>query len=113
MPRPRALFETGDPITADFPYARWLGDHKRIEEITKVWNKLVIDRTWEIEEWIPAIEKLLKRGLTIYAYFNNHYAGFGPASVRAFSEMWERTSGRTSMYAIRCNCPSARQAKLF
>jgi uncharacterized protein YecE (DUF72 family) len=50
MPRPRELFETGDPVTADFTYIRWLGDRKGIEEITKVWNTLVIDRTVEMGE---------------------------------------------------------------
>ena len=63
MPRPRELFETGDPVTADFTYIRWLGDRKAIEEITKVWNKLVIDRTAKMEEWMPAIQNLLKRRL--------------------------------------------------
>lgn len=94
MPRPRELFETGDPVTADFTYIRWLGDRKAIEEITPVWHKLVIDRTAEMGEWMPAIQKLLPRRLTIYAYFNNHYAGFGPASARAFSEMLDRAIGK-------------------
>jgi hypothetical protein len=72
---------------------RWLGDRKAIEEITNVWNKLVIDRTPEMEEWIPEIQKLLKRGLTIYAAFNNDYGGAANESARLFSEMWERMSG--------------------
>lgn len=74
MPRPPELFETGDPVIANFTYIRWLGDCKAIEEITTVWNKFVTDRTREMEEWMPAIEKLLKRGFTIHALFNNHYA---------------------------------------
>jgi hypothetical protein len=57
MPRPRELFKTGDPVTADFTYIRWLGDRKGIEEIAKVWNKLLIDRTTEMEEWISEIQK--------------------------------------------------------
>jgi hypothetical protein len=28
-----------------------------------------------------------RRGVTIYGYFNNHYAGFGPASVQPFRDM--------------------------
>ncbi len=44
---------------------------------TKVWNRLVIDREPDMEEWISAMRKLLKGRLTIYAYFNNPYAGFG------------------------------------
>jgi uncharacterized protein YecE (DUF72 family) len=113
MPRPRELLETGDPVTAGFAYIRWLGDRKAIEEITKVWNKLVIDRTAEMEEWIPAIEKLLKRRLTIYAYFNNHYAGFGPASARAFSEMLDGTIGKRNAATARPTSAPAQQTRLF
>ncbi len=113
MPRPRELFETGDPVTADFTYIRWLGDRKRIEEITTVWNKLVIDRTAEMVEWMPAIEKLLKRRLTIYAYFNNHYAGFGPASARAFSEMLDRAVGKRNAEIARPASAPAHQTSLF
>jgi hypothetical protein len=32
--------------------------------------------------WVDACTKILRRGVTIYAYFNNRYAGFGPASVQ-------------------------------
>jgi uncharacterized protein YecE (DUF72 family) len=113
MPRPRELFETGDPITAEFTYIRWLGDRKHIEEITTVWNKLVIDRTAEMEEWLPAIEKLLKRRLTIYAYFNNHYAGFGPASARAFSEMLDRTMGKRNAETASPITARTQQTELF
>jgi hypothetical protein len=49
--RPHEPFETGDPVTAGFTYMRWLGDRKRIEEITTIWKKLVIDGTAEMEEW--------------------------------------------------------------
>jgi hypothetical protein len=31
--------------------------------------------------------KIQKRGVSIYAYFNNHFAGFGPASVQLFRDM--------------------------
>lgn len=113
MPRPRDLFETGNPITANFTYIRWLGDRRCIEEITKVWNKLVIDRTAEMEEWMPAVEKLLKRDLTIYAYFNNHYAGFGPASARAFSEMLDRVVGKRNAENGRPPSTPAQQPNLF
>jgi len=45
MPRPSQLFESFDPITADFTYIRWLGDRKGIEERTKMWDKVIVDRT--------------------------------------------------------------------
>lgn len=44
MPRPAQWFERFDPITADFTYVRWLGDRKGIEERTKVWDRIIVDR---------------------------------------------------------------------
>ena len=39
--------------------------------------------------WIPAIRGLLDRGVTVYGYFNNHYAGYAIGSIDLFREMWE------------------------
>jgi len=79
-----------DVVTADFTYIRWLGDRKGIEERTKHWNRIIIDREEEMEMWIPVIRQLLKRGIRVFGYFNNHYAGFAPASIKLFNEVWER-----------------------
>jgi uncharacterized protein YecE (DUF72 family) len=76
-----------DPITADFAYIRWLGDRIGIERITRVWNRIVVDRTAEMTSWVDVCKKIQRRGVTIYGYFNNHYAGFGPASVQLFRDM--------------------------
>jgi len=89
MPRPKELFETGDPVTADFTFIRWLGDRKGIEEQTKVWSRTLIDRTEELREWVKVIRQLRQRGLRIFAFANNHYAGFAPATVDLFRELWE------------------------
>ena len=45
MPRPQQWFEKFDLITANFAYIRLLGDRKGIEEKTKRWDKVIIDRT--------------------------------------------------------------------
>ena len=90
MPRPRELFDTGDPVTADFSYIRWLGDRKGIEEQTKVWDKVIIDRTEELREWVRIMRQLQQRGLRIFAFMNNHFAGFAPASVDLFRELWDQ-----------------------
>jgi uncharacterized protein YecE (DUF72 family) len=84
MPRPADLFQNYNPITADFTYIRWLGDRKEIEKLTKVWDKTIVDRTNDLQEWVKYCQKIQKRGVTIYAYANNHYAGFGPATVEQF-----------------------------
>ena len=79
-----------DVVTADFAYLRWLGDRKGIEERTQHWDSVIIDRTREMETWILIIRKLLKRGIRILGFFNNHYAGFAPGSIKLFYEVWGR-----------------------
>jgi uncharacterized protein YecE (DUF72 family) len=87
MPAPNEIFAKVDPITADFTYIRWLGDRKGIEQVTKIWNRIVVDRTAEMTSWVDVCTKIQRRGVTIYGYFNNHYAGFGPASVQLFRDV--------------------------
>ncbi len=87
MPRPAQLFEKFDPITADFTYIRWLGDRKGIEERTKTWDVVIVDRTQELAEWVEIVRKVHKRRIQIFAYANNHYAGHAPATVEQFQQM--------------------------
>jgi uncharacterized protein YecE (DUF72 family) len=88
LPRPGAWFEKFDPITADFTYVRWLGDRKGIEERTKVWDQVIVDRHEELSEWAEILGKVQKRKIQIFAYANNHYAGHGPATVEMFQQLW-------------------------
>ena len=87
MPRPTALFEKFDPITADFTYIRWLGDRKGIEERTKTWDTVIVDRTQELAEWVEIVRKVHKRRIQIFVYANNHYAGHAPETVEQFQHM--------------------------
>jgi uncharacterized protein YecE (DUF72 family) len=50
MPRPREF--KFDPITADWTYIRWLGDRKGIENVTKTWDKIVVDRSSQLAGWV-------------------------------------------------------------
>jgi uncharacterized protein YecE (DUF72 family) len=88
MPRPKEVFQLGDPITAGFTYVRWLGDRKGIEKQTLVWDRTIVDRTAELQEWMRVLKPIQRRGVTIYAYANNHYAGFAPETVRLFNQIW-------------------------
>ena len=90
MPRAAEWFQKFDPITSEFTYVRWLGDRKGIEERTKLWNKTIVDRHAELTEWVKLCRPIVKRGVTVYAYANNHYAGFAPATVALFQELWKR-----------------------
>jgi uncharacterized protein YecE (DUF72 family) len=87
MPRPSQLFEKFDPLTADFTYIRWLGDRQGIEQRTKTWEAVIVDRTQELAEWVEIVRKLHKRRIQIFAYANNHYAGHAPSTVEQFREM--------------------------
>ena len=69
---------------------RWLGDRRGIEEQTTVWDKVIVDRRQELSEWADILGKVHKRKIQIYAYANNHYAGYGPATVKMFQDLWRR-----------------------
>lgn len=91
MPPIDRLMKRLDPITADFAYVRFLGDHKRMEALvagrTRPWGELAVDRTRETARWVPVVRGFLERKLDVFAYFNNHFAGFAPGSVRIFLDL--------------------------
>jgi uncharacterized protein YecE (DUF72 family) len=88
MPLPTELAETFDPITTNWTYIRWLGDRKGIEQMTKTWDKTVVDRTSKLSSWVDYCHQVQRRGVTIFAYANNHFGGHAPATVRQFRELW-------------------------
>lgn len=92
MPRPKQLFARFDPITADLAYVRWLGDRKGIEEKTKTWDKIIVDRTAELSEWVEVLKKVHERKIQILAFANNHYAGNGPGTIEEFRKLWQRAT---------------------
>ena len=84
------LMERLDLVTAQFAYIRWLGDRKGIEEKTKSWDKTIVNRRRELEEWVEACRNFNQRSISIFAYANNHYAGHAPATVKLFWELWKK-----------------------
>jgi uncharacterized protein YecE (DUF72 family) len=86
MPNPAEL--DFDPITTDWTYIRWLGDRKQIEAQTMTWDKAVVDRTAELSSWVDFCYQIMKRGVLVYAYANNHFQGHGPATVEQFQNLW-------------------------
>lgn len=65
-------------VTGDFAYLRWLGDHRKIEQF----GTTQIDRSADYDFWAETLRELSGRVTRVYGYFNNHYAGHSPASVR-------------------------------
>lgn len=91
MPSIGRLLERLDPITAGFAYIRFLGDHRKMDALVagrpKPWGSLAVDRTKETDGWVPAVRNFLDRKLDVFAYFNNHFAGFAPGSVKIFLDL--------------------------
>ncbi len=69
--------------TAPFVYIRWLGERQRIARF----DHIQIDRSAEQARWAEQVKAMLGRGLTVYGYFNNHWAGHSPESVRQFQAL--------------------------
>ena len=92
MPRPWEMKEQFDLVTADFTYVRWLGDRKRIEEQTTTWDKTIIDRTSDLRNWVDLLREMVmnKKIRKLFAYANNHYQGFAPATARLFWDLWNK-----------------------
>lgn len=80
VPLPRMLEAVERAVTgASFAYVRWLGSRELVD-----YSRIQVDRTDELTRWAAALPPLLDRGLDVYGYFNNHYAGHSPSSARAF-----------------------------
>jgi uncharacterized protein YecE (DUF72 family) len=70
-------------ITSDFTVIRFLGRRKDISKF----DRIQIDRTKELRSWAEKVHLFLGQGFDVYGYFNNHFAGHSPASVRQFAEI--------------------------
>ena len=77
IPRKQMLALAERP-TANFTYIRWMGANREIVD----YSRLQIDRTRELEGWADAIGGVAARGLDVFGYINNHFAGHSPASAR-------------------------------
>jgi len=80
-------FEKFDPITADFTYVRWLGDRKGIEEQTKVWDKIIVDRSaiYRVGGYSRQGSQTENSDICLR---EQSYAGHGPATVEMFQQLW-------------------------
>ncbi len=102
MPGVAELMERLDPVTADFSYIRFLGNHRKMDQAvvharaegtrSSDWGEILVDRSDETRSWVAPIRSLLDRGQTVYVYFNNHYAGFAPGSLELFLRIWDQAA---------------------
>jgi uncharacterized protein YecE (DUF72 family) len=83
VPRPWEYKEKVNLVTADFTYVRWLGDRKGIEELTRTWDKIIVNRRDDLMKWADVFRQF-SDGIQVYTYANNHYAGNGPETINLF-----------------------------
>lgn len=74
-----------DWITADFTVIRWLGRRNDI----KVFDRIQIDRSESMQAWAELVRSFLDRDVDVFGFFNNHYAGHSPESVRQFASLMD------------------------
>lgn len=90
LPRPLEWLAKGDAVTTDFTYIRWLGDREGIEKLTKTWDKTIVDRTKDLEDWVDACRNFLKLKIRAFAFANNHYGGYAPDTLKLFEKLMEK-----------------------
>ena len=97
MPKPKDLWEKHGAalLTGPSAYVRLLGERKKIEAMTKTWDKLVIDRTAETRDVIEVVRRLLE-AKPVSVFVNNHFAGYAVASIELFESLWKSSAGEAN-----------------
>jgi uncharacterized protein YecE (DUF72 family) len=85
------------------------GNRSEIEAVTQSWDKVVVNRTEELSSWVDFCYQTRQRGVTVYAYANNHFQGHGPATVAKFIELWNKKG----LPAIETHVSDSKQNRLF
>ena len=87
LPPIERVVEQHDVLTGPFCYVRLIGDRKGIEEITRQWDEVVIDRGADLRR-VAAVIRQVAEQTSVYAFVNNHYSGHAPATCAALAEAW-------------------------
>ncbi|RTZ90575.1 MAG: hypothetical protein DSY81_08455 [Bacillota bacterium] len=96
MPDPEEWPRRVTGPTTDFGYFRFLGDRKAIDQITRTWDRQVVDRRDRLARWLPVMKQFRESAVEVFGFFNNHYAGHAPATVEDFRSLWSGPEGHSS-----------------
>ncbi len=69
-------------LTSDFVYLRFIGDHTTVP--AEEHGTVRVDRGRETSLWATRVRAVFDQVANVFAFFNNHFAGFAPASVNLF-----------------------------
>ena len=70
--------------TTDYVYLRFIGDHTSVPAPTH--GELRVDRAEPTRRWAARVREVRDAVTAIFAFFNNHYAGFAPESANQFRQ---------------------------
>jgi uncharacterized protein YecE (DUF72 family) len=80
-----ALLPKLDKKTADFVYARWLGDRR---DAVGPFHALRRDPSLGLKWWVKRMKPLVESGTEVYGFANNYYAGHAPSTLQKLIEVW-------------------------
>jgi uncharacterized protein YecE (DUF72 family) len=66
------------PATTNFLYVRWLGSRTQLTKF----NRVQIERRTEQAWWSALLRAQLGKGLDVYGFVNNRWAGHAPTSAQ-------------------------------
>ena len=92
MPHPDEIDARLDLLTTDFTYVRLIGDRKAIDALTTTFDTIVVDQSARLARWSKTLKEFMTRVPEMFVFANNHYAGYGPATIRTLMEMIERSA---------------------
>ena len=87
MPHPLELSKTLNLVTTDFAYARLIGDRKAVNRLTNHLDHIVIDQSKRIASWGELLSDLVPGVKETFAFCNNHFAGFAPATIADLAQV--------------------------
>ncbi len=82
-----------ETTTAPFTYIRWLGRREDIPDDD--FSQVRINRDVQLDRWAAQVNTYMQQGLEVYGYFNNHYQGHSPASVRGLQNRLAALAGES------------------
>lgn len=86
IPRRQMLTLASRPTT-NFLYVRWMGANRDIID----YSRIQIDRASELEQWAGVLWPLTLKGVSVYGYVNNHFAGHSPESARELQRLLKQS----------------------
>lgn len=87
MPHPAELSKRMDIFTADFNFVRLIGDRKKTEAACEKFDRVALDKSANLLHWANFLRPAVMGATETFAYANNHYAGFGPGTIRELAQL--------------------------